>query len=784
MRLHSEPEGVRDDLALIHATGRILAGERDEAALLQHVCALVAHGRAYRTVLIGIAQDDGRVKAVASNREDALALFEGADIRWDEAPEGQGAVGHALRSGEPVVRRIADASLPRWNQIASELGITHALAVPFRLVRERAVLVAYSGEPEAFGETQVETLRELTAQIAQAVENIRMREALEAERDRANHAEQRLSALWKIGSRVRARPGAAEEIAREIVSEGVHQLGMEFGYVASIDGRRMRFDIINGAPAAGPDHGPIVEAATVDLTGTYAERVVDERLSVAFRHGREGDFIGTPFYVAEGLRVLCFGVHGARVDRFTDQDIRYVELLASVLSQTLDHADVQKRMEYLQQHDPLTGLHNRDHFNARLATLLAARGQHVALVLVDTDKYQQLLDEHGPESGDEIMLELAARITHAKGPSAELFRYRADSFAIVVTDRRPEEVHFLAERCIAAVRMPFRVSGAEIEISASIGIAIAPSDSDDPAGLTVAAATALRRAKRAGHGQFRYYNELLDERFGRRRLLAEELHTALRHDELRLYFQPIVHLRSGKAVAAEGLLRWHHPRRGILGATEFVGLAEESTLINEIGSWVFLQAARQAKAWKDEGREIVIAINLSARQFNDPTLLEAVEHALRVSGSPPELIEFEVTESIAMRDPAAAAYTMGCFRDLGLRIALDDFGTGHSSLAYLRNFPIDIIKLDQSFVAGLPQDQINVGIARAVAELARTLGCEVRAEGVEGPQQAEFLRSIGVDSAQGFWIAPALMPGALSHWVSAWPAHSAWREASASISAT
>ncbi len=275
----------------------------------------------------------------------------------------------------------------------------------------------------------------------------------------------------------------------------------------------------------------------------------------------------------------------------------------------------------------------------------------------------------------------------------------------------------------------------------------------------------MRRAKRAGPAQFRFYNELLDERFGRRRLFAEELRAAVKKNEFELYYQPIVDLQTRLVIGAEALLRWHHPRRGIVGATEFIHIAEESDLINEIGVWVLEHAVQQARAWFDAGKDLFVAVNLSARQFTDPGLLADVEAALKSSNAPPRLLEFEVTESIAMYDPDAAAYTLGCFHDLGLRIALDDFGTGHSSLAYLKRFPIDIIKLDQGFVAGLPHETADAAIANAVVALASSMGCEVRAEGIELPAQEHWLRDIGVNSAQGFLIAPPLLPRAFERWL-------------------
>lgn len=454
--------------------------------------------------------------------------------------------------------------------------------------------------------------------------------------------------------------------------------------------------------------------------------------------------------------------------RIADLCAMYARAAECLHEAALERHATLERIEYLQDHDPLTGLPHRNRFHARLSELLSMAKplDSIAVLIVDTDRFRQVVDEHGPDAGDEVVAELAQRIRSAKNDEHELFRYRSDSFALIVHGPQSmTDVHYLAQRCISGVALPLKVDGQETRLTASVGIAIFPSDGHDVSALSIAATTAMRRAKRAGPGQFRFYNELLDERFGRRRLFAEELRDAVGKNQLVLYYQPIVGLQTRRVIGAEALLRWHHPRRGIVGATEFVHIAEESDLINEIGTWVLHHAAAQAKAWDDAGTPLVVAINLSARQFQDAGLLAETEGALKSSGVPPHLLEFEVTESIAMHDPDAAAYTLGCFRDLGLRVALDDFGTGHSSLAYLKRFPIDIIKLDQAFVAGLPDEPADAAIANAVVALASSMQCEVRAEGIELPAQEEYLRGIGVASAQGFLIAPPLMPHSFERWL-------------------
>jgi diguanylate cyclase (GGDEF)-like protein len=717
----------------------VYTGDKDEAELLGHMCSLVARDRDYAMASIAAVEPDGSLRMICRSGE-----------------------AHALR--DDAVQAV----------------------IPFTVGGAPMVFLAESATAQAFSSRELDVLEELCAVFTQTLMNIRTREAeLRSQRDRATDAEERISALWTIANRTLGTNYDAGVIARDILLEGRVRLGLQWGYIGRIDGERVVVDMISDALRGGSSVSPHpLENTSIPLEQTLSGETYNaqvtrsymragHRMTLTSPKGREEtleiqSFLGTPFRAGGQWYLLCFGSSQPRDDDFSEQDERYIELLASIFTRTLEQRATLEQIEYLQDHDALTRLPHRNRFHVRLSELLqkAERSEPIAVLIVDTDKFRQLLDEHGPEAGDEIVLELAQRIRLTKSEQHELFRYRSDSFAMIVHGARAlTEVHFLAERCIAAIGMPMKINGEDARLTASIGIAIYPSDGEDVAALSIAATTAMRRAKRAGPAQFRFYNELLDERFGRRRLFAEELREAVDKNELALYYQPIVDLQTHAVIGAEALLRWHHPRRGIVGAAEFIHVAEETDLINEIGSWVLSHAARQAREWSDLGIPIVVAINLSARQFRDPGLLADVEIALKASGTPARLLEFEVTESIAMHDPDAAAYTLGCFRDLGLRIALDDFGTGHSSLAYLKRFPIDIIKLDQAFVAGLPSETADAAIANAVVALASSMGCEVRAEGIEMPAQELFLRGIGVHSAQGFLIAPPLLPRAFERWL-------------------
>jgi EAL domain-containing protein (putative c-di-GMP-specific phosphodiesterase class I) len=312
-----------------------------------------------------------------------------------------------------------------------------------------------------------------------------------------------------------------------------------------------------------------------------------------------------------------------------------------------------------------------------------------------------------------------------------------------------------------ALAEPFSAGGREIFVSMSVGVAVARDPDQRPEALLRDADAAMYLAKDRGRARVEVFDEAMRDESTERLLLENALRRAPERGELRALYQPIVRLADGSMVAAEALVRWDHPERGLLEAAQFVPLAEETGIIVPIGSWVLTEACRQAASWSGDGKAPAVSVNLSARQLSRPDLVDGVDRALRESGLDPDRLWLEITESVLMEDADTAVAALERLRALGVHLCVDDFGTGYSSLAYLRRFPVDALKVDQSFVAGLGEDPEDSAIVEAVVSMAHSLHLSVVAEGVETDEQLARLRDLGCELAQGFYFAAPVPPSAL-----------------------
>ncbi|NNB46975.1 phosphodiesterase DibA [Pseudomonas chlororaphis] len=430
--------------------------------------------------------------------------------------------------------------------------------------------------------------------------------------------------------------------------------------------------------------------------------------------------------------------------------------------------DSEHELAHLAHHDPLTDLPNRLLFTDRAEQALASAQIHkrgCALLMVDLDHFKMINDSLGHNVGDRLLKAVAQRLQGMFGPGITLARLGGDEFAVLVEScGQPGQAAVLAQRIIDGVKQPFLMDENQLFINASIGISLFPSDALSAEQLLRNADTALFKAKSAGRDSYALYTEELTAHAQQRVEIAFELRRALEQQELRVFYQPVHDLASSRLVGVEALVRWEHPQRGLVPPGEFIPIAERTGLIAEIDAWVMQQACRQMCQWQAAGMELsFVAVNVSSRLFARRELYQQVAQVLHDTGLDPAYLELEVTESAVMEDPEVALEQMHRLRELGLRLAIDDFGTGYSSLLRLKRLPVQKLKIDQGFVAGLPWDEDDAAISRVIIALAQSMGMQVHAEGIEQVEQARFLLDQGCDLGQGYWFGRPV-PAAQLEW--------------------
>ncbi|KIL98639.1 diguanylate cyclase/phosphodiesterase (GGDEF & EAL domains) with PAS/PAC sensor(s) [Paramagnetospirillum magnetotacticum MS-1] len=408
-------------------------------------------------------------------------------------------------------------------------------------------------------------------------------------------------------------------------------------------------------------------------------------------------------------------------------------------------------------YDTLTGLPNRDLFADRIgqAVLQANRtGASVALMTMGLDRFTLVNDALGHNAGDRLLVEVARRLKMCVRETDTAVRLDGDKFALVMAIADTDDSVIVAEKALHAVKEPFSLDGEEVVVTFSIGISVYPLDADSSAQLVKHAENALHYAKVSGRNQYQFFSNDMNRKAKSRLELEGRMRRALANDEFVVYYQPKVSADRNTIVGAEALIRWLDPERGMVSPGEFIPVAEESGQIEPIGTWVLRQSCQQNRLWQEAGFDpIKVSVNVSARQFRSPSLLEIVTEALDSTGLDPKWLELEITESMLMNDVDTAVRKMRALRDLGIGLSIDDFGTGYSSLSYLGRFPITTLKIDRAFIADVDTNPKTAEIARAIIGLSRGLNLEVVAEGAEIAAHIAFLRSNGCDTVQGFFYS-------------------------------
>ncbi len=470
-----------------------------------------------------------------------------------------------------------------------------------------------------------------------------------------------------------------------------------------------------------------------------------------------------PILAGTGKLLGTLAVYQKRPAKPEAHHVRLLHMTAGSAALAIEHRQLTEELAFQAHHDALTGLPNRKLLNERMQqAIVAARRTRtqIGLLYVDLDQFKLVNDTMGHPAGDRLLQQTACRLTRCTRESDTVARLSGDEFVILAEGLVNDEgVHRLANAVLESLREPFELDGQEVFATASVGISLFPRDAGDSEGLLRAADSAMYRAKHGGKNRAQQFSPEISAACLERFSVENHLRRALDRNEFSVYYQPQFELKTGRLAGYEALIRWTHPKLGIVSPARFIPVAEECGLIIGIGQWILRQACSQARAWQSTAALTrTISVNVSALQLTQPDFVQSVLFALDASGLDPRCLELEITESLLMRDVEDFAKKMSTLRSLGVRVSVDDFGTGYSSLSYLQRLPVDILKLDRSFVEGLKRTGNGRALVQSVVSMAHGLGLQVTAEGVETHQQLEAIHETGCDLAQGYLLgipAPA-----------------------------
>jgi diguanylate cyclase (GGDEF)-like protein len=738
---------------------------------------LVGHGDAvYTEVTIPIGDAGAPVgwlvalEALAASTISDWAELTGAQVSVEPAsaagPQHPGLVRRIRDLGDLELRVTADLSVEREALRHSRVNLLGAGAVALAVSLLASVFLSRSvvrpireirDAAERIGRGDLGTgldirRRDEIGQVARAFDWMR---------GRLGEQRQELDERMQQLDRSQERLASAQRIARL----GSFTLDLESGELHGSDVLRELFDL-------PPGPGPIDPQLLLSRLPPEDR----EELQKQFHHTL-GE--GTPFRADHRVllgdgheRILHSQAHLVR------DDLGRPITAEGTVQDVTERQRAEEQIRFLAYHDSLTGLGNRRLFGERLEHALAQasrRGKHVGVLFLDLDLFKRINDTLGHTAGDELLQKVAGRLardvrdsdTIARDAQIQerefdtaLSRLGGDEFTILMTNiDDPQSLSAAARRLLESLSRPYELKGHEVVISASIGIATAPDDGSDAETLLRNADSAMYHAKKRGRNNYQFYANSMNAAAMERLSLEAKLRRALTGDDFHLHYQPRVALSSGCAVSFEALARWHDPELGKVAPSDFIPVAEESGLIVDLGRRVLRDACAQVADWQRRGSLLPVAVNLSVHQFRTGSLIEDVEQVLAETGADPRAVEMEITESALAHDERAVIEQLEALRALGLRIALDDFGTGFSSLSMLRRMPVDVLKVDMSFVAGIVDDPEDAALTEAIVAMGKALGLRVVAEGVENEQQLALLRSWRCDEVQGYLVSPAVPVG-------------------------
>ena len=624
----------------------------------------------------------------------------------------------------------------------------------FRIVRENGQILWLHGIEETFTNAAGQVIL-----MRGTMRDITLQKQAEADRDRAM---ERLNVAITASKLAEERLRQSESRFRSLLAlssdwyweQDAH---LRFTEVAGMDPHRDRLGVGEFLGQTGLDHGQL-QVGEADFARYKVLTTARQPFRDLCHTARDADgewrfisFSGEPVFDGDGR---FSGYRG--IARDITQSRRADEKILR-----------------LAHFDELTELPNRTMFMQTLKrafSLAQRRGKQFALFFIDLDRFKNINDSLGHESGDQLLQDVARRLRDNLRESDSVARLGGDEFVVLVEDcADPRELNSIAQNILNAVGRPYVLSGQEYHVTGSIGISTYPTDGQDPAALLKNADIAMYLAKDRGKNNFQFYSAQQNAHSFERLALESALRHALGRDEFVLHYQPRVDIPTGRIVGVEALLRWNHPDLPMVLPNQFIPLAEETGLIVPIGRWVLRTACAQSALWRHEGLPALrMAVNLSARQFSDDGLIDDIVDALAQAELAPNGLELEITESMVMQNPERAVTTLNRLREMGISVSIDDFGTGYSSLGYLKRFPIDNVKIDRSFIKDLPHDTDDAAITRAVIAMAQSLRIRVIAEGVETREQLQFLRDHDCNECQGYFLSRPLPASNFALLVTTW----------------
>lgn len=727
-RAEAELRQLNRALRTISRCNEVLVRATHENELLQDMCRTIVEVGQHCLAWVSYAEHDvaKSVRSMASFGVDN-GFINQAGVTWADEMRGQGPTGTAIRTG--VVQANQDfASNPKmapWRDEALKRGYASSIALP--LTDKTGVIGAltiYASKAGAFDKQEIDLLVELANDLAYGIAALHTK----AEHERARKDLQLAAKVFEQ---------ATEAILITDTDRKILTVNRSFttitGYThEEVLGRNPKVLRSDRQDASFFDN----LWASINQTGHWMGEIWNRRKS------------GEVFPAFESISAIR-DEHG--------QLTNYLAVLADISK----HKHNEEQIRYLTQHDALTGLANRSLLLERLEQTMihASRSKRlVAVIILNIDRFKVINDSLGHVAGDTVLKEIAGRLTEYIRPGDIVARLGGDEFVLVLSDVAAEnDVALLPQNLLTAITAPMVVDDQEMVVTASLGVALFPRDGELASTLLRNADAAIHRAKESGSSSIQFYAPEMNARMLERFELESGLRRAIERQEFILYYQPKVELLRGHIVGAEALIRWQHPAKGMVPPNDFIALAEETGLIVPIGEWVIETACRQLKCWQDEGfTDIILSVNLSGRQFQQENLADMVARVVQENGLQAQHLELEITETAAMHDPEKTITILHRLKKIGVRISLDDFGTGYSSLNYLKRFPIDILKIDQSFIRDVTSNPEDAAITCSVISLAHSLKHEVIAEGVETEAQLSFLRRNRCDKIQGYYFSRPL----------------------------